>query len=405
MQQAPGGLLDNQNAVPNQAMVPVATQSSTTVQPMIEQRINREPFKDFIYRTLLTFMPPEMATALVQDEPLNLYFRRAFTHSSWLLNQAGKEGKYDYEIFEKLGDKVLGACFQIWLYDIIGAEVTVPQPYADMEKWFTDKEYLAGLSELLGFDKHIDAVNDGNKVDQSMKEDVFEAFIGAVTLAGDRYIMQDIGMTLAKRWIYQVYNTYVREEIDPQNSSKYVNYRTRVNDIWLFNGWEGAIYVTTGEGTGAKEIGVKGLAAVNLMGPVISSFPRELQGKVLSSGRGATLPEAREDAAKKALEMLEVNYPDLKGLEYEFNALETSRLEKMLVNRPDLLRQVLEVLKRKRSTYESLAIRKLRVYGTFTAQLRVKVEGIWRNNGRAKSKKSMDDAIERLFTVFLEKSK
>ena len=386
--QVPGGLLQNQN------MTSVA-----------DQRINREPFKDFIYRTLLTFMPVEMATLLVADEPLNLYFRRAFTHSSWLMNQAGKDGKYDYEIFEKLGDKVLGACFQIWLYDIIGAEVTVPQPYADIEKWFTDKEYLAHLSEILGFDKQIDAVTDGNKVDESMKEDVFEAFIGAVTLAGDRYIMQDIGMTLAKRWIYQVYNTHVRDEIDPQNSSKYVNFRTRVNDIWLFNGWEAAIYITTGEGTGAKEIGVKGLASVNMIGPDSMNFPAEFRGKIISSGRGATLPDAREEASKKALEMLEVNYPDLKGMEYQFDDLEISRLEKLLAGRPDLLKALLEVMERKKDVYTSLAIRKVRIFGTYTAQLRIKIDGIWRNNGRSQSRISMQDALERLFTIFLDKSR
>lgn len=388
MMQVPGGLLQNQN------MTSVA-----------DQRINREPFKDFIYRTLLTFMPVEMATLLVADEPLNLYFRRAFTHSSWLMNQAGKDGKYDYEIFEKLGDKVLGACFQIWLYDIIGAEVTVPQPYADIEKWFTDKEYLAHLSEILGFDKQIDAVTDGNKVDESMKEDVFEAFIGAVTLAGDRYIMQDIGMTLAKRWIYQVYNTHVRDEIDPQNSSKYVNFRTRVNDIWLFNGWEAAIYITTGEGTGAKEIGVKGLASVNMIGPDSMNFPAEFRGKIISSGRGATLPDAREEASKKALEMLEVNYPDLKGMEYQFDDLEISRLEKLLAGRPDLLKALLEVMERKKDVYTSLAIRKVRIFGTYTAQLRIKIDGIWRNNGRSQSRISMQDALERLFTIFLDKSR
>ena len=378
-------------------------QEVVAVQP--DARATREPFKDFIYRTLLMFMPVEMATTLVADEPLNLYFRRAFTHSSWLMSQAGKEGKYDYEIFEKLGDKVLGACFQIWLYDIIGAEVTIPQPYADMEKWFTDKEYLAGLTEKLGFDKQINAVNDGNKIDQSMKEDVFEAFIGAVTLAGDRYIMQDIGMSLAKRWIYQVYNTYVRDEIDPQNSSQYVNYRTRVNDIWLFNGWEAAIYITTGEGTGAKEIGVKGLAAVNMIGPDSTNFPAEFRGKIISSGRGATLSEAREEAAKKALEMLEVNYPDLKGMEYEFDTLETKRLEKMLVSRPDMYTSILQVMERKKHIYTSLAIRQVRIFGTFTAQLRIKIDGIWRNGGRARSKKSKEEAIEKLFTTFLEKNK
>jgi dsRNA-specific ribonuclease len=378
--------------------------SSNQPVPYEETRVNREPFRDFIYRTLLTFMPVEMATALIADEPLNLYFRRAFTHSSWLINVASRDGKYDWEVFEKVGDGVLKGCFLLWLYDIMGAEVTVPQPYADMEKWFTEKEYLASLTEKLGFDQYIDAVNDGNKVNSSMKEDVFEAFIGALTLAADKYIMQDIGMSLAKRWIYQVYNTYVRDEIDPQNSSKYVNYRTRVNDIWLFNGWESAIYITTGAGAGAREIGVKGLAAVNLMGPVSSNFPQDLQGKILSSGRGATLPEAREEAAKNALDFLEVNYPDLKGLEYEFNALETSRLEKLLANRPDILKPLLEVLRRKKDVYESLAIRQLRTYGSFTAQLRLRIDGIWRNGGRGKSRKSKEEALENLFSYFLSKS-
>lgn len=361
-------------------------------------------FKEFIKVLLSAAIPADKVDILIREEPLEMYFRRAFTHSSFLMNRAGKEGKFNYEILEKIGDRILGATFQMWLFEIMGAEVMIPQTYADMEKDFTNTEYLNYLATNLGFDRFIRVAADGNKVTPNIREDVFESLIAAIVIASDRYIMQDIGMAYAKRWIYQVYNTYTRDKIDPQNASQYVNWRSRVNEVWQFNGWIKPNYLTTGEARGAKEIGVRRLASASLMGPVSTTFPDELRGRQIGSGEGDTVDEAKEAAAKDALTRLEINYPDLKGLELEFSALETSRLERILKGNPVLLAKVVKILKDKADEYQALAIRKLRIYGIYTVQFRVKIDGVWRNGARARSDVSEAEAINKVFEFFVSKS-
>jgi len=363
-----------------------------------------ESFKDFVRRLLVAAIPADKVEILVSDEPLEMYFRRAFTDVSFLTNRAGKEGKFNYEILEKIGDRILGASFQLWLFEIMGAEVTIPQTYADMEKDFTNTEYLNYLATNLGFDRFIRVANDGNKITDKIREDVFEAFIAAIVVSADKYVMQDIGLAYAKRWIYQVYNTYARDRIDPLNPSKYVNFRSRVNEVWQFNGWGNQNYVTTGEARGAKEIGVRRLASASLFGPMSLSFPEELRNRQIGEGEGDTIDEARENAAKAALTRLEINYPELKGLEFEFSALETSRLKRTLKNNPVLQEKVIKILQEKSETYQSLAIRKMRLFGAFTVQFRVKIDGIWRNGARARSDVSEAEAIQKAFEIFVSKA-
>lgn len=349
-------------------------------------------------------IPADKVEILVSDEPLEMYFRRAFTDASFLMNRAAKEGRFDYEILEKIGDRVLGASFQLWLFEIMGAEVTIPQTYADMEKDFTNTEYLNFLATNLGFDRFIRVASDGSKITPDIREDVFEAFIAAIVVSADKYVMQDIGFAYAKRWIYQVYNTYARDRIDPKNPSQYVNYRSRVNEVWQFNGWGNQDYRTTGEAQGAKELGVRRLAAASLFGPMSLTFPEQFRGRQIGTGEGETVDDAREAAAKDALTKLEINYPELKGLEVEFNALETARLERLLKNKPELLAKVVKILRDKADTYGAVAVRKMRIFGAFVVQFRVQIDGVWRNGARARSDVSEAEAVQKVFDIFVSKN-
>lgn len=363
--------------------------------------MENQSFKDFIHSTLVAAMPEEIASLLVMPEPLEV-FLRAFTHYTFVMDRAGKMGKFDYEILEKVGDRILAGSFQLWLFDILGFEVDTPQIYADIEKEFTGSDFLSALSTNLGFEKFI-RLGPENKITGSIKEDVFESFIGAIVLTGDKYITTDMGMPLAKRWIYQVYNTYARDKIDPRNPSKYVNFRSRVNELWLFNGWGTPKYVTSGQSKGARELGLQRKAAANLMGPNVQSFPAEYRGRPLGSGAGDDIDDAREAAAKAALEMLELTYVNIKGLEESFGALETVRFEKFLKDNPELLEKVKAFMKTRADSYSSVAIRKQRIFGIYVVQLRVRVDGIWRNGARARSKTSEQEAVDKVFQVFISK--
>ena len=364
--------------------------------------MQKETFSVFVKRILLSAIPEDMVNSMTEEEFLEEYFRRAFTHRTFFMDRAAKIKKFDYEVLEKIGDRALAVSFQVWLYEIIGHEVKIPQPYSDMEKNFTGTEYLSKLTELLGFDRWIQ-VAEGNSITPGMKEDVFEAFIGAIILSADRTIARDIGLGLAKRWIFAVYNKYARQEIDPRNTSRYVDYVSRVNEIWLFRGWGAATYKNA-SGT-AKDFGVQRFAAVNLEAPNRDNFPEALRGQILGTGNGYTIKEAKEEAARKALETLNVNFYGLRNSETEFDKLEIDRLEKLLVSNKPLLNQILNLLNDKSFVYQSASVRHLKLFGTYVAQLRIKIDDVWKNAARATSETSTEDAVEKVFKIFLSKAK
>lgn len=365
-----------------------------------------ESFRDFVLRILTPAIPRAIAERLVLPEPLELYFRRAFTHRTFVSQEAAIQGRFNYEVIEKIGDRVLAASFQLYLFEILGNDVHVPQVYADMEKKLTDAEELALLTDALGFNRWIRIAADV-QMTIKIQSDVFEAFITAIVLAADRYIPEalDIGFALAKRWIYQVYNTHVRHKIDPRNATTFVDYRTRVNEVWLFNGWGTGDYRTTGDARNARQAGIVGEAGANLIGPNKKSFPENLRGRVIGTGYGKDLDAAREAAAKAALELLQVNFADFKDSETEFTELETARLARLLGGDQNLLARVLEVLRTRKDTFSSISIRKTRIYSRFYVQLRTRnPEGIWEGGERAYSATSYDEAIKRVFEVFTSKA-
>jgi len=364
-----------------------------------------ETFRDFVYRIISPAMSEEYARLLVSDIPLDKYFRRAFTHKTFYMNRAAKQGKFDYEVLEKIGDRVLASSFQMWLYDIIGNEVTVPQPYSVMEIRLTGTDYLSELCDLLGFSKWVrPAQEEGLYLTPNIKEDVFEAFIAAIVLAADEFLVKDMGYVLAKRWIYVVYNTYTRDKIDPRNASMYVDARSQINEVWSFNGWKTPFYKISGDGKGIKEAGLRGKATAELVGPSTDNFPARFRNKKIGEGEGPTLAIAKENAAIAALKYLDVNFPELVQGEITFNGLETARLDKILGGNAKLLAETKKVLKDKEDIYQSISIRRLKLFNMFVVQLRVKIEGIWKSGGRARSPKSEEEAIEKVMSIFIEKA-
>lgn len=363
-----------------------------------------ETFQQFIYRIISPAMTPELAAKLVAEGPLERYFRRAFTHKTFYMTRAASQGNFDYEVLEKTGDRILAWAFQKWLFDIIGNEVTLPQPYSIMEVRLTGTDYLSVLCDQLGFSKWIrPAQEEGLRMTPNIKEDVFEAFIAAINAAADEFVANDFGPVLAKRWIYCVYNTFTRDKIDPRNIAMYVDARSQVNEIWSFNNWGAQVYKLSGDGKGLKDAGVRGVAAVNLFGPKVNQFPARFRGKLIGSGEGSTLDEAKENAAASALKFLEINFSDLLGQEVTFSGLETARLDKLLAPNPKLLAEVKTILKERSEIYQSMSIRKLRQFNNYVVQLRVKIDNIWHSGGRWRSETSEQEAIDKVFNIFVDK--
>lgn len=386
-----------------------------------------ETFQEFIRRILSGSLDPRLVEMLVADKiqvqadppltangPLNIYFRRAFTHETFQMGRLSVEENLNYEVLEKIGDRVLKAVFQLWLYDIMGKEINEPDPYAKMEIFYLDTFHLAELTEKLGFDRWIrvatgsiaeGTLDSNNTVTEKMKEDVFEGFIGALVLASDKFITPDIGFGLAKRWIYQVYNTYVRDQIDPTDTLKYIGYVTRVNEIWQFNDWGNQTYRTPGTFPGARELGLRGIKTIDLIGPKKSTVPEEFRGRVVGSGEGATLALAKEAAAKEALKNLGSPTARLEGSVVEFNLLNSARLDKLLQNMPALKAELRQVMRERSDIFTDVAVRDTKIHRQFVVQVRYRIDDKWVNGARERSTESYDDALTKAFRSFIDRVK
>jgi len=361
-----------------------------------------EDFRTFIKRTLSASIPEEMVNQMLDEAALENYFRRAFTHRTFATQRfPQKAPKFDYEILETIGDAILKASFQLWLYEVIGEEFKTPQIFSDMEKRLTGTEYLSYLTNNIGFDRWIQ-VAEGTQITDNIKEDVFEAFIAAIAMAADKFVMTDIGFGFAKRWIYQVYNTYTRETLNPRDPKSYVDYRSQVNDIWQFHGWGTPYYQGLTSGTAAKSVGAQSQISVNLMGSNKTTFPEFLRGRVLGAGSGATIDEAREKASEDALNFIGANYPELKFFEIQMASNDPGKFKEVLAADPALLQRVTKAMNTYQNQYQALAIRKLRTYGVYAVQLRLQIDGIWKSAVRTKSTVSFDDAVIRAFKVFAD---
>lgn len=365
--------------------------------------IRSDSFKTFIGNILGAAVSPAILEQILVEPALENYFRRAFTHkTAALARPPPKTPKFDYEVIEKIGDGILKASFQLWLFEIMGTEVTTPQIYSDMEKRFTGTDHLAKLSEHLGFDRWIQ-VSEGTVITNNIKEDVFESMVAAIVLAGDSYVVQDIGFSLAKRWIYQVLNTTTRDLINPKDPRAYTDYRSQVNDIWQFHGWGTPIYRKVNNGYAAKSVGAQPELAVSLMGPIKPTFPQAIQGATLGNGTGFDLPKAEEMAAESALKTMGANYPELRGFEIQLSTGDPGKFKAIIGSNPVLLANVTKAMLSLQTMYQSIAVRKLRVYGVYGIQIRVLDAGIWRSSVRTKSNVSFDDAILKAFEAFVKK--
>lgn len=357
-------------------------------------------FQSFLRRTLEPALGEVITNQLLIPAAIDGHFRRAFTHKTFMMKD------FDYEVYEKVGDKVLGAAFQLWLVERLYPEITVPEPYAEIEKIFTGKEFLGKLTMNLGFDKWINKA-EGLNVDEDMKEDVFEAFVGALTLAANQFIMEDLGLALAKRWIFQVYNTYAEDKIDGFNTWKYKDHRSRVNEVWQFNGWGTPIYRTTGEAKAVKEKHLQISASVSLIGPNIPGFPPKHRGMILGTSTGHNIAEAKEVASQIGLDTLSANYAELKGSEVVFDRLSTAKIKNLLEENPDLFQELINELDLKSLIFGNILIRKAKVGTKYVTQIRYELEGKWKNGARERGDDSTEAVVKvvKKFIQFIKNAK
>ena len=349
-----------------------------------------DPFRDFLRTILTPTIPTEYINAILMDAPINAYFKKAFTHKTFTIGT--EDSEFNYEVLEKVGDRIYNMFFQLWTYETIGQETNVLQVYSNIEKRFVGTEYLSELADNIGLGKFIKAAP-GVVISDKIKEDVFEALVAAICLSVDEYAVKELGIVMAKSWLYQIFNTFTRAKIDPQNSASLVDFRSRVNEVYQINAWGTPIYLTAVNSKAAAASGVQGFAAVDLRAPNRPNFPAKFRGKVIGSGTGKNLTEAKEKASEEALKLLGVNYAEVNQFEVVFERLNLRRIERALVDHPDVVRRLKVALDKVKDVYQEIAIKTVKIAGEFVSQLRVSVEGIWKNDARGKGDTKVNSMI------------
>lgn len=172
-----------------------------TIKFNYEEKYNdiKKYIKDFIYKLL----PNEDANFFVIDSSM-LIFVQAFTHSSF-------DNEYNYERLEKIGDAYLSSAFYKMIFDYF-PEIYTEEDLSGTGQKYLDKEFLAKLSDEYGLSNLIikDTTIKFNDIEiKSMKEDVFEAFICALSTIGDR-IIDCYGYKI----IYEIVKIIFKDKID-----------------------------------------------------------------------------------------------------------------------------------------------------------------------------------------------
>jgi dsRNA-specific ribonuclease len=359
-------------------------------------------FEPYIRSILSSGIQEPFLSQILAPEPLQEFFLRSFTRNLDKFGKASSSGKLDYEVLEAVGDRVLKTVFQMYLFEIMGDTVTIPQPYADMEKSLLDTKHLSMLADKLEFNKIVDLGPD-NIPNRMIKEDMFESLVAAIVLSGDKYVAQDFGLSLAKRWLYTVFKTHFSEEIDIENSSKYVDYRTQISEIWGFNGWGAVNYSTETRGASCPDKPIpEHTLSENVIGPNHKTFPSRFRGKIIGCGFGYSEKTAREDAARNTLDVLNVNYKDIKEHEFTYDKLSMLRLQKTLEQETGLYNKLVAIMNNPKTPFDQISTRDIQISGAYYVQIRVRKENTpWKSYARYHVGSSTKDAYIGAFKYFI----
>jgi hypothetical protein len=139
----------------------------------------------FVYYTLLQFMTLEKVTKCIAEDVMPMWIK-AFTHFS-------VDPVNNYEILEKLGDRVMLGSFSKYILATI-PDLNDESVIASMEKFYLTKPQQASFSQQMGLPKFA-RTNLGKGITTSVDidEDLYEAFYGALVQVGDKVFAPGVG--------------------------------------------------------------------------------------------------------------------------------------------------------------------------------------------------------------------
>lgn len=329
--------------------------------------MERDTLDNFIPSFLRKYFSEEIVEKIATKDIITNHFDRAFVHKSFV----GQEGHAnDYEIYEKIGDAQLKMSFLHWLKSLFGDKVTEPKYFDRLESYFTGKQYLKNLTDILGFTPYILSTHTSNEdIFDDIKEDVFEAFVGALVFAFDEGLgVRGIGLVYCMEWIHKVYNEHARDSIRLENLDYFKQNRSKLNEIFNFFGWGNPKYSLTS---------IENKYFASVMGPSEVGTPRDIADRIIGTGKGGSKVESEEQAAGVAINTLAIHIVEIRNISEYFDTLKVLSGEKYVAGMKSKWAEVKK--KASREGYDDLMMKVgSKGRSTYKAEIRGRKEGRFR---------------------------
>lgn len=181
-----------------------------------------ENLKEFLLQNIIPYTTEdkELWPILVSEEAMKIW-KVAFTHESYNPNKGE-----NYEELEKLGDKVLGLNFLLYLMDKY-PEFSRKE-LSEIPNYYLSKKELSKISYKL----RLSTMARTNIRGINLDEDLFESLFGALFTIGDKLIIEGAGNLLCKRLLYSIYSE-IYLDIDVARGKP----KTQINEIFQKAGW------------------------------------------------------------------------------------------------------------------------------------------------------------------------
>lgn len=237
--------------------------------------IIKQPLYKFLSDFLILFLPENDIDKLLSIESYRI-FKKAFTHSSM-------SNINNYEVLELLGDAKLKSAFIQYLYER-EPSTTSPEVFTTIYTYFLSKKILSKLSDEYNLSKYIISKSD---ITSSIKEDVFESFIGALFINSNLFIKKGIGDFYVYLFVVYIFD---QQDISIKNYYKYTSYITILKEIYDDKGWGKVNYQHKNISTTPK--------TQNFYVVVIHD------NNIIGSGYGNNLKKGKDIASKSSIKYL-----------------------------------------------------------------------------------------------------
>lgn len=187
----------------------------------IFQKEKFKRIKDFVITLISKLIPSDDISIFTSDSSM-MIFVQSFVHPTF-------SEDFNYESLEKLGDTLLSTALIKLVYDYL-PEFESPEDISGAKTKYLDKDFLSNMTDETGLvDLMIlgnEPLSDENLI--SAKEDTFEAFIGALSVVGDK-IIDCYGFKL----VYELVKYWFKDKINYEEirDGRYKKYVTRLKEF------------------------------------------------------------------------------------------------------------------------------------------------------------------------------